>query len=68
MLEFKFEQKENGWQVTDGGKIYVYTSLQKAIKNTWMGRVFYKKPHKAMGIKRFKLIFDLGEDNNRGSK
>lgn len=65
MIEFQFEQKENGWQVTQGGKIYVYTSLQKAIKNTWM-RVFYPKPHHPR-IKRFKLIFDM-EVNNEIAK
>lgn len=61
MIEFQFEQKENGWQVTQGGKIYVYTSLQKAIKNTWM-RVFYPKPHHPR-IKRFKLIFDIEKED-----
>lgn len=62
MIEFQFEQKENGWQVTQGGKIYVYTSLAKAIKNSWM-RTFYPKPHHPR-IKRFKLIFDIEKEVN----
>lgn len=61
MLEFQFAQKENGWQVMDRGKIYVYTSLQKAIKNTWM-RAFYPKPHSTK-VKQFKLILDMGVNN-----
>ena len=58
-VEFTFEQKQNGWEVHDGDKVFVYTSLQKAMKNTYL-RVFYKKPHPP-NIKTFKLIFELTE-------
>lgn len=62
-LEFEFKATDNGWEVQSDGKTFVYTSVQKAIKNSWM-RAFYPKPHKASSIEQFKLILIIEERND----
>ena len=62
---FDFEKTDNeGWLVTgaDASKIFSYTSVERAIKNTSM-RAFYPKQYNPT-IKKFRLIFEVEEQEN----